>query len=272
MPRDTVTGVTDEVAEARAAAEARALNERFAGATAQEVLRHALTDPAMGRIATVSSFGAESVVLLHMISQIDRAAPVLFIDTQMLFEETLQYQTDVAEQLGLTGIEVVRAPAPELAKADPDDSLHKRSTDACCDLRKTVPLANALLAYDGWVTGRKRFQAEARAALDYFESEGPRVKVNPLAGWSATDLKAYMDEHDLPRHPLVAKGYPSIGCWPCTTPVKEGEDPRAGRWRGEEKEECGIHFIDGKVVRGPLPVSEPASDPVAEAAPERKSA
>lgn len=260
MPRDTVTGVSDEVAQARANAEARALNARFAGASAQEVLHHALGDPAMGRIATVSSFGAESVVLLHMIAQVDSAAPVLFIDTRMLFEETLQYQVDVARALGLTGIEVIRAPAPALAEADPDDTLHQRDTDACCTLRKTVPLANALLAYDGWITGRKRFQAEARADLSAFESEGPRLKINPLARWDATDLRAYMDTHDLPRHPLVAGGYPSIGCWPCTTPVAEGEDPRAGRWRGEDKEECGIHFIDGKAVRGPLP------------APERKSA
>ena len=267
MPRDSVTGVTDEVAEARAAREAEALNARFADASAQEILRHALTDPSMGRIATVSSFGAESVVLLHMIAEIDRAHPVLFIDTQLLFEETLKYQTDVAEALGLTGIRVIRATETDLSALDPDNTLHKRSTDACCDLRKTVPLANALLAYDGWVTGRKRFQAEARAALSPFEKDGPRLKVNPLANWTAADLRAYMDAHDLPRHPLVAKGYPSIGCFPCTTPVKEGEDARAGRWRGEDKEECGIHFIDGKVVRGPLPAeAEP------EAAPERRSA
>ena len=163
---------------------------------------------------------------------------------------------------------MIRASHLELHSDDPDDTLHQRDTDACCNLRKTVPLANALLGYDGWITGRKRFQAEARATLAHFESEGPRLKVNPLANWTAEDLRAYMDAHDLPRHPLVAKGYPSIGCWPCTTPVKEGEDARAGRWRGEDKEECGIHFIDGKVVRGPLP----ADDDETETAPERKSA
>ena len=100
------------------------------------------------------------------------------------------------------------------------------------------------------INGRKRFQASTRATLEVFEAEGERVKVNPLAHWSAAELRAYMDRHDLPRHPLVKRGYRSIGCWPCTTPVRDGEDERAGRWRGSDKVECGIHFgADGRVLR-----------------------
>jgi phosphoadenosine phosphosulfate reductase len=111
----------------------------------------------------------------------------------------------------------------------------------------------ALAPFDSWITGRKRFQSGTRAALDFFETEGDiRIKINPLAHWAPEDVQEYMVNNRLPRHPLVAKGYPSIGCAPCTSPVKPGEDPRAGRWRGAEKEECGIHFIDGRIVRGPL--------------------
>jgi phosphoadenosine phosphosulfate reductase len=136
---------------------------------------------------------------------------------------------------------------------DPDGTLHRFSTDACCALRKVAPLENALQGFDAWITGRKRYQGGQRAALEFFEVETPtRLKINPLAHWGREDVEEYMIENRLPRHPLVAKGYPSIGCAPCTSPVRPGEDPRAGRWRGEAKSECGIHFIGGKLVRGPL--------------------
>ncbi len=209
---------------------------------AQTVLRHALTDVQIGQVALVSSFGAESVVLLHMIAQIDKATPIIFLDTEMLFPETLAYQRDVATKLGLTDVRVVTPDRNDLLVEDVDGLLHQADTDACCDLRKTRPLENALKEFDGWITGRKQFQGGKRAALPLFEKEGRKIKINPLAKWSVDDLKGYMEEHDLPRHPLVAKGYPSIGCMPCTTRVGDHEDQRAGRWRGHEKTECGIHF------------------------------
>ncbi|WP_420398347.1 phosphoadenylyl-sulfate reductase [Nioella sp.] len=216
-------------------------------------MERALKDPDLGRIALVSSFGAESVVLLHMVSVIDPATPVLFIDTQMLFPETLSYQQDVAAHLGLQDLRTIHASKISLLAGDPDGTLHQQNTDACCDLRKVRPMEAALAPFDSWITGRKRFQSGTRAALDFFETEGDiRIKINPLAHWAPEDVQDYMVNNRLPRHPLVAKGYPSIGCAPCTSPVKPGEDPRAGRWRGEQKEECGIHFIDGRIVRGPL--------------------
>ncbi|GGE47671.1 phosphoadenylyl-sulfate reductase [Actibacterium pelagium] len=235
------------------------LNQRYKHHAAKDVLSRALTDPQVGRIAMVSSFGAESVVLLHLLSLFDKTAPVLFIDTQMLFQETLDYQVSVSEKLGLTNVKVVRASQAEVSQGDPDGTLHKASTDACCDLRKVQPMENALKDYDAWITGRKRFQSGTRAALDFFENEGDtRIKVNPLAHWTPDDVQDYIINNRLPRHPLVAQGYPSIGCAPCTSKVKPGEDPRAGRWRNEEKEECGIHFINGKMVRGPLPKGDAA--------------
>ncbi|AKO97459.1 phosophoadenylyl-sulfate reductase (thioredoxin) [Marinovum algicola DG 898] len=227
------------------------LNTEFRHHGATSVLEAALSRPEFGKIAMVSSFGAESVALLHLVAMVDRTTPVLFIDTQMLFAETLVYQTEVAERLGLKNVRAIHADPAELARRDPDGLLHKTDTDACCTLRKTEALDGALAGYDGWITGRKRFQSGTRAQMEFFEIEAAtgRIKVNPLAFWAPGDVAAYMEENRLPRHPLVAQGYPSIGCAPCTSKVKPGEDPRAGRWRGEEKEECGIHFVNGRMVR-----------------------
>jgi phosphoadenosine phosphosulfate reductase len=247
MPRDagSFRPLPDRVA---------ALNARYRHHAAIEVLAHALADPDTGRIAVVSSFGAESVALLHMVSLIDRSVPVLFIDTEMLFPETLRYQQEVAAALGLCDLRTIRAAHTRIAAHDPEGLLHRRDPDACCALRKTAPLAHALAPFDAWVTGRKRFQSGSRAALPFFEADGAdRVKVNPLAHWARQDVRDYIDNNRLPKHPLIARGYPSIGCAPCTTPVAPGEDARAGRWRGQAKEECGIHFVNGKAVRGPLP-------------------
>ncbi|KRS16203.1 phosphoadenylyl-sulfate reductase [Roseovarius indicus] len=230
---------------------AASLNERYRHHSATSVLAHALRDPDAGELALVSSFGAESVVLLHMVSVARRDTPVIFLDTELLFAETLVYQQEVSERLGLTDVRVIHADRAEVARIDPDQTLNQRDTDACCNLRKTVPLQRALKPFDGWITGRKRFHGNGREALEFFEVEPGtgRLKVNPLAHWRPEDVQTYMEENRLPRHPLVAKGYPSIGCMPCTSPVKEGEDIRAGRWRGEDKSECGIHFVDGKLVR-----------------------
>jgi phosphoadenosine phosphosulfate reductase len=235
------------------AARVERLNARYRHHSAISVLEHALTDSDTGSVAMVSSFGAESVALLHMVAVVDRATPVLFIDTEMLFSETLVYQRELAEMLGLRDVRVIRASRTRMAAHDPEGLLHRENPDACCALRKTEPLEHALAPFDAWITGRKRFQSGSRAALEFFEAEGAeRIKINPLAHWAREDVAEYMVNNRLPRHPLVAKGYPSIGCAPCTTPVAAGEDPRAGRWRGSEKEECGIHFVDGRIVRGPL--------------------
>jgi phosphoadenosine phosphosulfate reductase len=225
------------------------LRYRHHGATA--VLKHALQDPLVGRIALVSSFGAESVVLLHMISVLDRSTPVLFIDTEMLFSETLAYQTSIAEKLGLSHVHVLHPDREQVFLRDPDGLLHTVDPDACCALRKTETLQRSLDPYDAWITGRKRFQGAQRLGLEFFEVEpgANRIKVNPLAHWARNDVRDYIVNNRLPRHPLVAQGYPSIGCAPCTTRVSLDEDDRSGRWRGRDKVECGIHFENGRTVR-----------------------
>jgi len=219
--------------------------------SAQALLKHTLNDPIIGRVALVSSFGAESVVLLHMVSQIAPDTPVLFIDTEMLFAETLDYQREVAETLGLSDIRVIRPSRDALLTRDVDGILHTFDTDACCALRKTEPLEKALEGFGGWITGRKRVQGGQRAQLPLYEkdAQSARIKINPLASWTHADLSDYIDAHDLPRHPLVARGFKSVGCAPCTTKVGADEDPRAGRWRGMDKTECGIHFEGGKPVK-----------------------
>jgi phosphoadenosine phosphosulfate reductase len=215
------------------------------------VLENALRDAAVGKVALVSSFGAESVVLLHLISVIDRKTPVIFIDTEMLFAETLTYQMELAERLHLADVRMIRADRGALFTHDNEGLLHLYDTDACCDLRKTQPLQKALDPFDAWITGRKRYQGGQRTSLGFFENEDDlRIKINPLAHWQTADVAEYIAQNRLPRHPLVAKGYPSIGCSPCTTRVNDGEDPRAGRWRDTDKDECGIHYVNGRVVRG----------------------
>lgn len=227
------------------------LNARYQNHAAISVLKHALTDPATGRCALVSSFGAESVVLLHMVSLIDRNLPVLFIDTGMLFSETIAYQHDLARELGLTGLKVIRPEPTVVFTRDAENLLHHYDPDACCALRKTEPLETALTGFSAWITGRKRYQGGQRQALPFFETDtATRIKINPLAHWAPGDVAEYITNNRLRRHPLVAKGFASIGCAPCTSAIKPDEDARAGRWRGAAKTECGIHFGPGGVQRG----------------------
>lgn len=225
------------------------LDRAAGGGTAEAILQVAL-DSFAGRIAVVSSFGAESVVLLHLVASLDRAIPVLFIDTEMLFPATIAYQKEVAATLGLTEVRRVRPDRDRLFRLAPEGDLHRRDPDLCCHHRKTEPLEAALAPFAAWISGRKRHQTPERAALKTFEADASgRMKINPLAAWSREDVAAYLDRHGLPRHPLVDEGFLSIGCAPCTTRVADGEDPRAGRWRGSTKTECGIHLEGGRYVR-----------------------
>lgn len=207
------------------------------------------------KLGLVSSFGAESAVLLDIASKVDPNIPVLFLDTGMLFGQTLDYRKNLAAHLGLTDVRDLRPHYQDLATTDPEAKLWQTDTDACCNLRKVVPLDLALEDFDAWITGRKRFHGGARMSLPVVEQADGRVKFNPLANWTKADLDAYAAEQKLPAHPLVEAGFPSIGCWPCTHPVEEGEDVRAGRWAGSQKTECGIH-----VARAPGGVANPGGD------------
>ncbi len=208
-----------------------------------DLLRATLTEHFPGRIALVSSFGAESAVLLHMVAAIDRATPVIFLDTGKLFAETLRYRETLAARLGLGDLRTATPERERLAEVDPTGELWRSDPNSCCWQRKVEPLDAALAGFAAWITGRKRFQGGVRGALAPIEHEPDgRVKVNPLADWTEADIAAYFARHDLPPHPLAARGFRSIGCVPCTRPVRPGEDSRAGRWAGRAKTECGIHL------------------------------
>lgn len=221
------------------------LNRMFRGSSTQEMLDAVIKGSLAGDVAIVSSFGAESAILLHLIAQVDPGVPVLFLDTGKHFAETLQYRDDLVARLGLTNLQILTPDAGDLAKKDETGLRWSYDPDGCCEIRKVIPLAKAMDGYDASFTGRKAFQSSTRANLPRFEIDNSdaqgRLKINPLIDWSAEDISAYIEEHDLPRHPLVEKGFPSIGCEPCTHKVAPGEDPRSGRWKGWDKTECGIH-------------------------------
>ena len=194
-----------------------------------------------GRIALLSSFGAEAAVALHLLSEVAPETPVLFLDTGMHFGQTLPYRDALAARLGLSDVRSVAA--PDAALADPRGDLWRRDPDACCDLRKVRPLAAALPGFDCLIGGRKRFHGAGRARLPLFELTDGQVRLNLLADWDGARLEAHRLAHDLPQHPLAAQGFRSIGCWPCSRPEEAGDgDVRAGRWAGRAKTECGIHL------------------------------
>ena len=232
---------TIDTAPAFTPADAAALDMRWSAVPTQDMLRGLMADPPFAALALVSSFGAESAVLLHMMSEIDKSVPLIFVNTQKIFGETLAYRDELAERLGFTDMRVYRPDPYLLAQKDATSLRWSYDPDGCCDLRKVEPLRRALAPFDAWISGRKGFQGKTRSALPRFEEDEGRLKINPLADWNKVRLDAYFAEHKLPRHPLEAQGYPSIGCAPCTSQVQPGEDPRAGRWRGWDKTECGIH-------------------------------
>jgi phosphoadenosine phosphosulfate reductase len=186
-----------------------------------------------------------------MVSKIDPGTPIIFLNTGKLFGETLRYRDKLQQVLGLTDIRSTHPHPDDEKRLDPHGNLWRLDHDACCHFRKVLPLRRALEPFKAEVSGRKRFQTRARAAMETIEINEGRIKLNPLADWSLEDLGAYVDLHDLPRHPLVKDGYLSIGCFPCTDRVKSAAEYRSGRWSGSDKDECGIHeprLIDGEGI------------------------
>lgn len=217
------------------------LNRHLERATPTEIIAEALRVVPKGRLAVVSSFGTESAALLKFVADVDRSLPVIFLDTGWLFEETLAYRDALIAHFGLTDVRVF-APSPTvLARQDPQRELWLSDPDLCCRLRKVVPLADALQPFDAWINGRKRLHDGERTHLPVVEPDDGRLKFNPLATTSQRVLDALFQTLDLPRHPLIAAGFTSVGCMPCTSRTKPGESVRAGRWRGLGKTECGIH-------------------------------
>lgn len=223
------------------AAAASRLEVQLAQASPAEIVAAALRTVGRERLAVVSSFGTESAALLKVVADVDPAIPVVFLDTGWLFAETLAYRDTLIATLGLRDVRSIKPREQDLVQHDPDNELWFSDPDACCRIRKVEPLQRALSPFAAWINGRKRFQGGARAIIPVVEDDGARLKFNPLANVSAEDIAAIYALAKLPAHPLVASGFRSVGCMPCTSRATADEDSRAGRWRGRGKTECGIH-------------------------------
>ena len=229
------------IAEAATVSPAQALDRALRDASPAEVIEAALKTVGREHLALVSSFGTESAALLKVMADVDPAIPVVFLDTGWLFEETLAYRDTLIATLGLSDVRSIKPLEETLSREDPDRELWFSDPDACCRIRKVEPLARALKPFSAWINGRKRFQGGARAEIPVVEDDGARLKFNPFANVSREEIEAIYKLAKLPPHPLVASGYLSVGCMPCTSRTAPGEDARAGRWRGQAKTECGIH-------------------------------
>jgi phosphoadenosine phosphosulfate reductase len=220
---------------------ARTLDHTLRDASPAHVIETALKTVGREQLALVSSFGTESAALLKVMSDVDPAIPVIFLDTGWLFEETLAYRDTLIATLGLRDVRSIKPLEEALSRQDPDRELWFSDPDACCRIRKVEPLARALKPFSGWINGRKRFQGGARAEIPVVEDDGAKLKFNPFANVSREEIEAIYKLAKLPPHPLVASGYLSVGCMPCSSRTAPDEDARSGRWRGRAKTECGIH-------------------------------
>jgi phosphoadenosine phosphosulfate reductase len=219
------------------------LDRALRDASPHEVISAALKTVGRDKLALVSSFGTESAALLKVMSDVDRAIPVVFLDTGWLFPETLSYRDVLIEKLGLADVRSIKPADETLLREDSEGELWYSNPDACCRIRKVEPLARALKPFSAWINGRKRFQGGLRADLPVVEADGARLKFNPFANVSREEIEAIFAQAELPPHPLAASGFQSVGCMPCTSRTAPNEDARAGRWRGRGKTECGIHTM-----------------------------
>jgi len=217
---------------------AASLNRQYQDVGGEEFLRAVIQDEFPGRVAIVSSFGTESALLLALAARVSRDIPIIFLDTGHHFPETLAYRDVVRRRLGLTDVRTIRA---DDAERDPDATLWQFDTDACCGLRKVEPLQAAISEFDALISGRKSSHGALRRFMPRIEAVDGLIKVDPIADWSPEQVEEAFEALDLPRHPLIAHGYRSVGCQPCTAPAGDAHNPRAGRWVGQAKTECGIH-------------------------------
>lgn len=238
MTRRNILSISPNVEPAEKLAQ---LRERYGHLGGEELIQVMAKEAFIGQIAINSSFGAEAAVLLHIAARVDKALPVLFIDTCRHFPETLRYRDLVAEQFGLENIQVIGPSAETVKRLDPDGTLAYRDPDACCAFRKVDPLGNALKRFAATIGGRKRYHGGGREDLPTIEYDGTHFKINPLANWTREDVESAYEDYNIPRHPMVEDGFFSIGCMPCTERTAPDADIRSGRWAGRSKTECGIH-------------------------------
>ena len=221
--------------------EVKELNKEFHKSSPEEIIRksHNLFKD---KIVYISSFGIESAIILHMISQIDKNFPIALLNTNFLFKQTLGYKNKLIKRLNLKNFIEIFPDNSNLQKDDPNNNLWKSDVEKCCELRKVKPLNKFLKKYNAWISGRKSYQGGERFDVQPFEFNNGKVVVNPLANFEKKLVLLYFNNNNLPKHPLVEEGYLSVGCTHCTFKPKNIEDPRSGRWINQTKTECGIHY------------------------------
>lgn len=240
--RDAADAVASEAADfASTESEIVRLRRQYGDFSARAVLQAMIRDEFPGRVMVLSSFGTESAVILSLAAEVDPATPVIFLDTGKHFPETLAYRDRLIDRLGLTNVQSLTPDRIDLDQEDADGRLHGEDADRCCHIRKVLPLERRMTGYEAWITGRKRYQGGERGTLETLEAVDSRIKINPLARWTAAEIAAEFHRRHLPLHPLSGRGFLSVGCAPCTTRVGSGQTSRSGRWADSIKTECGIH-------------------------------
>jgi phosphoadenosine phosphosulfate reductase len=233
---DAVAFSQEQIAEAAA---------RLADESPQGILRWAV-ESFHPRLTMATAFGAEGCCIIHMLAEIEPDVRVFNLETGYQFPETLELRERIKERYGIE-VQYVR---PELTvaeyEAEHGGPLYEMRPDQCCHDRKILPLRRAVVGYDAWISAIRKDQTQdrAKAAVVQWDAKFSLVKVNPLLNWATKDVWGFIVKHGVPYNPLHDKNYPSIGCWPCTRPVGEGDDERAGRWAGKVKKECGLHVIE----------------------------
>jgi len=220
-------------------------NQRLAGSSPLEILRWAV-DHFYPKLTMATAFGAEGCCIIHMLAEIQPKVRIFNLDTGYQFQETLALRERIKHRYGIE-VEYIR---PELSVADYEEEhggpLYRHRPDQCCYDRKVLPLRRAVAGYVAWISSIRRDQTSdlAVASVVQWDAKFNLVKVNPLLAWTKKDVWSFVLAHEIPYNPLHDQGFPSIGCWPCTQAVEDGQDERAGRWAGMKKKECGLHVVE----------------------------
>ena len=221
--------------------EVESLNRQFHKSSPLEIMKKSL-NLFKNKIVYVSSFGTESAMILHMISEIDKNFPIILLNTNFLFSKTIDYKNELINIFKLNNFLEIFPNNADLKKYDPKDNLWKSNVEKCCEIRKVQPLKKFLENYDAWISGRKAYQGGERIDINPFEINNGKIVVNPLANFEQKLVSEYFLNHNLPRHPLFNEGYLSVGCTHCTHKSSNKNNPRSGRWVNQIKTECGIHY------------------------------
>jgi len=218
------------------------LNDNYQNLSPQNILESSIDNIFKKKLVYVCSFGAESAIILHMISKIDRSFPIILLNTNYLFKETIEYKNYLISKFKFSNFKELYPSAEDLKINDSKGTLWKKNPDLCCNIRKVLPLQKELKNYDAWVSGRKSYHEGERKNLKFFEYINKKIVVNPLAKVNENFVKSYFKMHNIDRHPLFEAGYMSIGCIHCTVKTSLIDSPRSGRWADKIKTECGIHY------------------------------